>query len=88
MSEHPFCQEIFKSLSDYFDGGLDEALCQEIESHLCECENCRIVIDTMRKTIDLYHITAPSPECPDGVRERLFKRLHLEEFLKREAKGT
>ena len=45
------CHYLRDSLSDYVNGDLDETLCAEIERHMLDCENCRIVIDTLRKTI-------------------------------------
>jgi predicted anti-sigma-YlaC factor YlaD len=78
---HQNCQDLLGSLSDYVDGTLGEQLCEEIERHVSECEDCRIVIDTLKKTIYLYHKTAVPPEMPSDVRERLFKRLALDEYL-------
>lgn len=76
------CRYLLESLSDYVDGCLDDTLCQEIERHMEGCENCRIVVDTLRKTISLYHATAASPEMPEDVRERLYRRLNLSDLLK------
>ena len=78
---HTNCRRLLDSLSEYIDGELGELLCQEIEEHLAECENCRVVVDTLRKTVYLYHATSEQPEMPVDVRERLFKRLDLEEYL-------
>lgn len=77
---HGTCREWLGSLSDYVDGTLEETLCVEIERHMQNCENCRVVIDTLRKTISLYQSTA-STSIPDKVRERLYQRLQLDEFL-------
>ncbi len=78
--EHPHCHELLSRLSDYVDGELDEALCAEIEKHMAECERCQIVIDTLRKTVELYR-TLPTPPLPDDVRGRLLLRLNLEDFV-------
>jgi predicted anti-sigma-YlaC factor YlaD len=77
------CHSLLDSLSDYVDGALGDELCAEIERHLEECEDCRIVVDSLRKTIYLYHETTPPPVVPDDVRGRLYRRLDLEEFLYR-----
>jgi anti-sigma factor RsiW len=82
--EHADCHALLGELCDYVDGEASQSLCAEIERHMAGCENCRIVVDTLRKTIDLYHITAGPPETPPEVRERLFKRLALDEFLSRD----
>lgn len=75
------CHQLLESLSEYVNGSLEEALCAEIERHLAECENCRIVVDTLNKTIYLYHESASQVSVPDEVRRRLFKRLNLDDLL-------
>ena len=77
------CRELLDSISGYVDGSLQEDLCRELERHLSECENCRVVVDTLRKTISLYQMGSANTDVPLGVRERLFKRLELDEFIKR-----
>lgn len=47
------CPDYLRELNDYLDGTLDPKLCQEIDEHLGECENCRIMIDTLRQTAKL-----------------------------------
>ncbi|MFZ5909599.1 MAG: anti-sigma factor family protein [Chloroflexota bacterium] len=81
MMEEKNCRSLLGSLSDYVDGAVQEDLCREIERHLSECEDCRIVVDTLKKTVYLYHV-ASKTDLPVGVRERLFMRLNLEDFLK------
>jgi predicted anti-sigma-YlaC factor YlaD len=87
MSEHihtPQCKQILGNLSEYIDGELQAELCAEIEEHLKDCDNCRVVVNTLRKTIELYEQTAMSSELPQGVRARLFFKLELNEYLKKE----
>ena len=79
--DHEHCHHLLDSLSEYVDGALGEGLCIEIERHLAGCENCKVVVDSLRKTVYLYHVTAPPPEVPDDVRQRLFVRLELDDFL-------
>ncbi len=74
------CHELLDGLSDYLDGEAPAQLCAEIERHLAECENCRIVVDTLRKTVTLYH-RLPQPLMPEQARERLYKRLDLADYL-------
>ena len=79
--DHENCRHLLNSLSDYVDETLGEELCDEIDRHLEDCDNCRIVVDSLRKTIYLYRVTAPQASVPDDVRTRLFHRLALDEFL-------
>jgi anti-sigma factor (TIGR02949 family) len=82
-STHNNCEGLLGSLSDYIDGELGAELCRQIEKHIAECDDCRIVVDTTRKTIDLVHASNdPQTDLPDEVRNRLFKRLNLDDYLK------
>jgi predicted anti-sigma-YlaC factor YlaD len=64
-------------VSDYIDGDLEKALCAELEAHLAECSNCRVMVDTVRKTITLYQDQAPA-QLPSDVEVRLYRVLNLE----------
>lgn len=75
------CRHLLDSLSDYIDGQLESELCQMLEKHLAGCDNCKIVVDTLRRTVYLYQVTAPEPEIPSDVRERLFRRLDISDFI-------
>jgi len=87
MNEHvhtPNCQQLLGNLSEYIDGDLQAELCAEIEEHIKGCDNCRIVVNTLRKTVEIYEQTsAISSDLPDPIRERLFLKLNLEDFLKK-----
>lgn len=74
------CHHYLASLSEYIDGNLQEDLCRELEAHMAECENCRIVVNTLAKTVTLYH-RLPEPEMPQAVRERLFRTLQLDSIF-------
>jgi anti-sigma factor (TIGR02949 family) len=78
------CRHFLESLSDYVDGELEDELCKELERHMDGCENCQIVVDTLRKTIYLYRSSTGPPDVPADVRDRLFRRLDLDEFASRE----
>jgi anti-sigma factor (TIGR02949 family) len=86
MSEHKHetsCQHLLATIGEYVDGELSEQLCQELERHIAGCENCRVVVDTLNKTVYLYHVTAQESEVPQDVRGRLFQTLKLDEFVKK-----
>jgi anti-sigma factor (TIGR02949 family) len=83
MNEHVHnnCKELLGSLSSYIDGDLSPELCQELEKHLEGCEDCRVVLNTTKRTIDLVHVPGEKADLPEDVRERLFKRLSLDNYL-------
>ena len=78
---HDNCKALLGSLSEYIDGELPSDLCREIEKHLEGCDNCRVVLNTTKRTIDLVQIPVKEESVPDDVRERLFKRLKLDDYL-------
>lgn len=64
-------------LNDYVDGELADELCHDLEQHMAQCTNCRVVFDTLRKTIVLYHALGNAPvELPADVEARLLSRLN------------
>lgn len=86
MAHNENCRLILGSLSEYVDGTAGEALCEEIERHLADCENCRVVVDTLKKTVYLFKVSAEteSVQMPEDVKDRLFRVLNLEDYLKDE----
>lgn len=87
MSEHQHphdrrkCRAMLGDLSRYVDGEAEEALCDEIERHMAECEDCRIVVDTLTKTVKLYQEHGRT-EMSGEARQRLFVALDLDDFYK------
>lgn len=85
MNEHQHdfkCSQMLGNLSDYIDGDLQADLCAQIEDHMKTCENCRVVVNTLRKTVELYEKSSEeTDEIPGEVKERLFAKLKIEEYL-------
>jgi anti-sigma factor RsiW len=68
------CKHVVLQLCDYLDGELDASLLQDLSRHLDHCQDCRIFVDTCRKTVEIYCNTEPLP-LPADVRERLERAL-------------
>lgn len=81
--EHKDCKQLLGSLSEYVDGELSDELCEVLEHHMEDCEDCRVVVDTLRKTVYLYHKSAQTEEIPSDIRQRLFKSLNLGEYAEK-----
>jgi anti-sigma factor RsiW len=75
------CRHLLGLLSEYVDGTLEEQLCAELEHHLADCQDCRVVVDTLHRTIYLYHRSASQSSVPEEVRQRLFRRLNLDDII-------
>lgn len=80
--KHEHCRDLLSSLGEYVDGTLSADLCSALENHLKGCPRCRVVVNTLKKTVELYHETASETTIPDDVRQRLYKKLNLEDYLK------
>ena len=76
------CRHMLGALSDYVDGELASELCAELERHLQTCPNCTVVVNTLRKTVELYQETDEEDALPQAVRQRLFAKLDLDEYCK------
>ncbi len=72
------CRDHLGELSEYLEGDLAPELCAEIERHLADCGDCRIVVDTLRKTIMLYRAYGHA-EVPADAKARLVAVLEVEQ---------
>ncbi len=81
MTNHGNCADLLGALSDYLDGEASAALCAEIRQHMAQCQRCRVVVDTLSRTVTLYH-HLPQPELPESARERLYRTLNLTDYLR------
>ena len=83
--EHPLgCQDILENLNAYIDGELNAQLCGQIETHIEACPNCQIVVNTLKKTIQLYQVDGQETMLPEEARRRLFASLDLDDYVKKD----
>jgi len=64
------CTEFLQELTDYLDGKISENLKIELDEHLHWCHECHVVMDTTKKTIEIYRDNELY-ELPEGLRNRL-----------------
>jgi len=72
------CKNIIRELSNYLEDALDQPLKSSIEHHLEGCEDCRIVVDTTKHTVQIFCNSEPAPlpeETRARLRDALFKHL-------------
>lgn len=74
------CQDVLDQLADYLDPDAREDLSRAIEQHLSNCRDCRVEVDTIRKTVILYHRADNSRvvQIPVRVRQDLSAALASE----------
>lgn len=77
---HENCHDLLDGLSDFIDGEASAELCAEIRRHMAGCDKCRVVVDTLRKTVTIYR-QLPQPDLPDQARERLYQVLDLSDYF-------
>jgi anti-sigma factor RsiW len=66
------CKEFLQELSDYLDETVDVELRRRIEVHITQCPNCFVILDTTKRTIQVYKGMQPQA-LPDEVQARLMK---------------
>ena len=64
------CTDFLAKLTDFFDGRIEPELLSEVKEHLGTCHHCEVVVNTTRKTIDIYRHEQPY-EFPEALRNRL-----------------
>ena len=64
------CRKLLAELGEYIDGELDESICKELEKHLADCDPCRVVVDNLRGTVQIYKDCEPI-EVPVKFQEHL-----------------
>jgi anti-sigma factor RsiW len=65
---------VIHELSNYLDGELDSAVKQDLERHLDDCEDCKMVVDQTRLTVEIF-CDKQQVELPTDVKSRLHEAL-------------
>jgi anti-sigma factor RsiW len=68
------CKDFLRELGDYLDESVDPQVRAELSKHINECPNCWVVLDTTKKTIQVYKGMDPEP-LPEPVHDRLIGAL-------------
>lgn len=74
------CQGVLDHLPAYLEGEAAAELSAALERHLAECQNCHVVVDSLRRTIRHYQ-ALPGPALSDAARARLYQALDLADYL-------
>ena len=73
------CRELFRNLSEYLDGRIEQPRCGEMGKHIEACPNCVAFIRDLRAAID--RCRALKLDCPAGAALRL-RALLTREYLR------
>ena len=65
------CKQFLQELNDYLDPSIDPETKRHLESHVAACPNCFVVVDTTKKTIQVYKGMEPKA-VPQDLQARLW----------------
>jgi anti-sigma factor RsiW len=68
------CDAVIREVSNYIDGELALTERQELERHLEHCEECNLVVNQTRLTVEIFCDSQPA-ELPAEVKSRLHEAL-------------
>lgn len=68
------CEELLAALNEVIDDASALALYTEFADHLAGCNPCQLVVDNIRKTIQLFKAGTPYP-MPDAFQARFREAL-------------
>lgn len=72
------CRGMFASLSDYLDGIVDDASCEQMRKHISDCPPCQAFVESLRQTVDACR--AYTPECQR--KQAQFQKELLRQYLR------
>jgi len=65
------CKQFLQELNDYLDPSIDPETKRHLESHVAACPNCFVVVDTTKRTIQVYKGMEPKT-VPEDLKNRLW----------------
>lgn len=63
------CRGLFAALSDYLDGIVDDAVCEQMQRHIADCIPCQAFLSSLQKVVAQCHRF--KAECPPDRAQRL-----------------
>ena len=68
------CNDFLKELTDYLDGTANVDVRIELEEHLQWCHDCEVIMNTTKKTIEIYRDNQVY-ELPETLRSKLHQAI-------------
>jgi anti-sigma factor RsiW len=68
------CKQLLDGLNDYLDEKLDAETRALLEAHVGRCPNCWVIVDTTKKTLQVYRGMEPK-QLPQDIHDRLMRAL-------------
>lgn len=76
------CKDFLQELNDYLDESVDAELRARLERHVSDCPNCWVIVDTTKRTLQVYKGMQPQV-IPQEVHDRLLAALEKKMAAKR-----
>jgi hypothetical protein len=76
------CKQFLQELNDYLDPSIDLETKRHLESHVSQCPNCFVVVDTTMKTLKVYKGMEPQA-VPEDLKNRLWAAVERKMEAKR-----
>ena len=70
------CRDVYLHICDNLDQKLNSRECMEVKRHLDRCPDCRVYLDTLKRTVHLYQI-ARAPNVTPRTHRNLRKAIDL-----------
>lgn len=80
------CKQFLQELNDYLDPSVDPETKRHLESHVAACPNCFVVVDTTKKTIQVYKGMEPKT-VPEDLKNRLWAAIERKIAAKKKAQA-
>jgi anti-sigma factor (TIGR02949 family) len=77
------CKQFLQELNDYLDESVGPDIRRELQAHVNECPNCFVIVDTTKKTLEVYKGMQPQA-VPEHIKSRLMAALEKKMRAKRE----
>jgi len=76
------CKEFLQELNEFLDETIDPETKKHWQDHVNECPNCFVIVDTTKKTLQVYKGMEPQP-IPNDVKSRLWQALEMKMAAKK-----
>lgn len=68
------CDDVIREISNYLDGELALSAKQDLEGHLDQCHDCKMVVSQTKLTVEVF-CDSELVELPSDVKSRLHEAL-------------
>jgi hypothetical protein len=69
------CEHLYERLTDLEDGTLPADLCEEVNRHLAECQDCQLVRQDLQDLARLCRGSSGPTTMPEELRGRILQML-------------